>query len=72
MRSFWATLVLECFKSSRGKKFLLLVKMAIWAILAPFGSQYLLNKGTQRQKKFFGEQAPQGVLTMSRIQKYQF
>ena len=46
--------------------------MAIWAILAPFGSQYLLNKGTQRQKKFFGEQAPQGVLTMSRIQKYQF
>ena len=63
---------LECFKSSRGKKFLLLVKMVIWAILAHFGSRYLLNKRTHSQKFFFGEQAPQGVLTMSRIQRYQF
>ena len=66
---FGPLLFLECFKSSRRKKILLLVKMAI---LAPFGSRYLLNKRTQRQKIFFGEQAPQGVLTMSRIQKYQF
>ena len=40
--------------------------------MAHFGSLYLLNKRTQGQKKIFGEQAPQGVLTMSRIQKYQF
>ena len=46
--------------------------MALTLILAHFGSRYLLNKRTQRQKNFFGEQAPQGVLTMSRIHKYQF
>ena len=60
MRSFWATLVFRMFQIVARKKILLLVKMAILGHLAPFGSRYLLNKRTQRQKFFLVNKHPKG------------
>ena len=61
--NFLDTLVFKTIRAEK-KKFLL-VKMVA-------GISLVLNKQRTQGKKNYSDKAPQGVLTMSRIQKYQF